>query len=70
MWPQEVVELYYYLGICRAQVKDNLRALDAYNSAIKMNPKFAEVSVRYCLETSRKQTWRLKNMLGCNTLEA
>lgn len=41
--PPESAEIYFMIGTCQVELKDYNKAHDAFNDAIKVDGKFAEV---------------------------
>ena len=42
-WPPEAAEMYHLMGMCYTEMRDYSSAHDAFNNAIRIDLKFAEV---------------------------
>ncbi|ELT94016.1 hypothetical protein CAPTEDRAFT_222812 [Capitella teleta] len=47
-WPPEAAEMNFLLGMCQMETRDYLNANEAFNNAIRVNPKYAEVPTVIC----------------------
>ena len=43
-WPEEAADIFYLIGLCFMRLKIYQSALDAFNSAVKINPEFPKVA--------------------------
>ena len=43
-WPVEAADSHYLAGMCHMELRNYLRALEAFTNAIKLNPNMAEVN--------------------------
>ena len=48
MWPAEAAEVQYLIGNSQMEIRHYVDALEAYNQAVFINPKYAEVSGFWC----------------------
>ncbi len=49
-WPPEAGEMYFLIGMCYMESRDYLGAQDAFNNAIRVDPKQADVSTKQLLQ--------------------
>lgn len=60
-WPQAAAEAYYLIGMCQTELRKYTAALDAFNSAIRIDSHYAEVSNQFTKSWgSHKKKWEIQ----------
>ena len=51
----------YLIGMCQVEIRDYLGAHDAFNNAIRVDPKYSEVCIRVFFEYQREfsEQWNI-----------